>query len=48
MWAYFSRQILLSVKFGEGVNWQIVAASVTSKWMGMEQWWNDADRGKPK
>jgi len=34
-------QILLSVLFGEGVNWQNVAASVTRKWMGMEQWWND-------
>jgi len=48
MWKYFIHQILLSMSFGEAVKWQNVTASVTGKWMGMEQWWNDTDRGKPK
>jgi hypothetical protein len=38
MWSYFIRQILLSVLFGEALNWQNIRASVTGKWMATEQW----------
>jgi hypothetical protein len=48
MWTYFSHQILLSLLFGEVINWQNVTASVTGMWMGREQWCNDTDRGKLK
>jgi hypothetical protein len=48
MWTSFIYQIFLSVLFGEAVNWQNVRVSVTGTWMGMEQWWIDTDRGKPK
>jgi hypothetical protein len=44
---YFSNQILSGL-FGKAGNWQSVTASVTGIWMGMEQWWNDTDRGYPK